>query len=148
MDMVKMTQQDNNDIQKALTILAEKQRRYIELAKSSSSFEDERVEKPLAHENRQISDVSLGEKSAAETKRVEIKEEKEAGIAAATAVDTQSQSGDKDRKVRKAKIPNPDHSESSIDLNEIIRINKTEAQIIVSKAKEKNKDFIDAIFDY
>lgn len=114
LEMVRQAQ-ENDDMHKALTILAEKQKRYIQMAKSASlnetvTEEDQKIEPELTN-------LSV-ENPVSE------------------------------RKTRKPKIISPFHDQPSIDLNELIRNNQTDAQIFLSKVKEKNQNFIQNVFDY
>ena len=122
LEMVRRAQ-ENDDMQKALTILAEKQKRYIQIAKSSSLNETvpPQIEKKII-ETEFIPDSDLSPENPV------------------TPVS--------ERKTRKPKIISPFHDQPSIDLNELVRNNQTDAQIFLSKVKEKNQNFIQNVFDY
>ena len=45
-------------------------------------------------------------------------------------------------------IVSPIHDEPNININELLDENQTDIQQMISKVKDKNKDFIESIFDY
>lgn len=61
---------------------------------------------------------------------------------------TENKSNSYVKKSKTPKIISPFHGEPSVDLNELVRQNQTEAQIFLSKVKDKNRNFLEDVFDY
>lgn len=125
-----------------MTVLAEKQRRFIQLAKSTSSH-----------------DFEIGKDETNETKPKEIEDQaKRSGdeqnideakpIENVEKLDEIVKSNGYLKKTKTPKIISPFHGEPSVDLNELVRQNQTDAQIFLSKVKDKNRSFLEDVFDY
>jgi hypothetical protein len=156
MNMLKSSK-ENDDIQKALTVLAQKQKRYIEMAKGASKNVEDNTfltKQPTFNLNNEDASNISDRSTQIEVEQTQAKDQNESIVdllaknSDSTVKDCESEKNSNGEKIRKAKIVSPFHGEPSVDLNELLRRNQTDAQIFISQVKEKNKSFIDTVFDY
>lgn len=135
MEKIKMSN-ENDDLNKSFLILEQKQKMFINSARESDSNP-----KPL---NEKVKEINQIKKSIAFSA---VLEDTENTLRDDDNVNYKMDLIRQKHEYLPAKIENPVYGEPKIDLNNLLNDNQTDAQFFISNLKQKNKNFMEAIFD-